>query len=64
MTTLAPPQSRASCAQCGDLADRLHKSEYGLLCDRCAFRQVEHDDRRDTFGGISAASLGFCSGVE
>lgn len=36
-----------ACDQCGTRAFEMYESEYGLLCLRCAYRQNEHDNRRD-----------------
>lgn len=36
-----------TCAQCGTRSSEVSDSEHGLLCLRCAYRQNEHDNRRD-----------------
>ena len=49
------------CDQCGYTADRLTLTEYGDLCDRCAYRQEE----RSGHGyGLSAGTFGFLSETE
>jgi len=37
----------------------LTPTEYGDLCDRCAFRQAIYDERRATFAHLSPSNFGF-----
>lgn len=46
------------CAQCGSRAP-LTPTEYGDLCDPCAFRQAEYGDRRDSYSHLSPGTFGF-----
>ena len=50
-----------SCDQCGTRDSQAVPTDYGLLCQLCAFRQAEHDERRDTFAALTPRSLGFIS---
>ena len=52
------------CDQCGIRTSELTLTDYGELCATCAYRQAEHDERADTFGALSARSLGFLSETE
>ena len=52
------------CEQCGIRDSRAVLTEYGLLCSVCAFRQHEHDARRDTYAYLTPGSLGFLSDTE
>ncbi len=46
------------CEQCGAPGAR-HESEYGWLCDGCAFRQSVRDEQRATFTHLSPSTFGF-----
>ena len=48
-----------TCAQCGTRTRHLTDSVHGPLCAPCGWRQDEADERADTFGGLTASSLGF-----
>lgn len=54
-------EDQSRCDQCDTTAPLTPYPPYGLLCDRCVFRQNEHDERRDTFAALSARDLGFVS---
>jgi hypothetical protein len=51
-------RSPVICEQCGAPGAR-NRSEYGLLCDGCAYRQMERDEQRATFGHLSPFTFGF-----
>ncbi len=34
-------------------------TEYGQLCDSCAFRQAMYDERRGTFADLPPSTFGF-----
>jgi len=46
------------CELCGT-PDARHDTEYGLLCDGCAFRQAMRDEQRATFALLSPSTFGF-----
>ena len=46
------------CEQCGAPGART-PTEYGLLCDQCAYRQADYDERREAFAHLSPSSFGF-----
>jgi len=46
------------CEQCGSPGAR-NESEYGWLCDGCAFRQSVRDEQRATFAHLSPSNFGF-----
>ena len=50
-----------TCDQCGTSDRTLYPTEYGRLCDPCAYRQ----DERSEYGyGLSASTFGFLSESE
>ena len=53
-----PVRATTACEQCGGTGAG-HETEYGLLCDGCANRQSEHDERRESFAHLTPTSLGF-----
>lgn len=50
-----------SCEQCGTVTREGSRTEYGLLCSVCAFRQFEHDEARASFTHLSPSTFGFDS---
>lgn len=46
------------CEQCGTVQP-LTPSEYGDLCQRCAYRQAMYDDARDNFEHLAPSTFGF-----
>ena len=57
-STAPKTEHRVLCDQCGDCAP-LVCTDYGYLCSRCAFRQAETDDARDSFAHLSPSTFGF-----
>jgi len=45
------------CEQCGSPGVTTW-TEYGQLCDSCAFRQARYDERRATFADLSPSTFG------
>jgi hypothetical protein len=43
------------CEQCGTV----DSASVGGLCPRCAFRQADFDERRDTFAHLGPSTFGF-----
>jgi hypothetical protein len=49
------------CEQCFTITAELTDTEFGPLCDRCLYRQEEHNE----YGhGLSASTFGFLSETE
>lgn len=58
-TVTAASPAAAVCAQCGGRSNWWTDSDWGLLCQPCAFRQSEHDERRAAFEHLSPRTFGF-----
>lgn len=58
--------STECCIQCGTPGRDFQwvHTEHGLCCAVCAFRQQEHDERRENFEYLTPSSLGFLSDTE